>query len=474
MYKTKYLKYKSKYLKLKQTNNQTGGNILTCIRNIFRNLTEFADYFKTNRDTNNSFQICVNLMNENIERQNDPYNILIGCTNEDKNDYCRFNESTIYSLYIDNYDSKTTIENPEKQYNMYTINYNDIEDNILSFPAKSVSNIHFDTCVSYFAPIKYLDIAQHVLVDGGKIVWDLLQHQGRTFGVRNGKIFYNMINNTTFGIDAMQSEFNINIDTEKKEINYRNDELFSNKISPQINVNIVYTEDGTLKSYNINFYTDFLTYCEKTYTQLTFELKSYTYSNYTYPVPIRIIPNDDINNVNNQYLKFEVYDPFINFVLNEVMDPEDIVDYVNTKLITREKLSVFCNKILLTPVLKNKIELLIPNYMLNLCKKNEKYDISLILSHFFIIKFEETKMYYIEATKKSQSESESESESELQLSPQQFPSYSSLPLASPLPSAPPYSSSQQFPSYSSLPPSAPPSQFPPAPPSQFPPAPPSL
>ena len=50
-----------------------------------------------------------------------PFNILVGCTNSDDNDYFRFKDSEFYSLFID---SRLDVQfEGKKQYYMYTINY---------------------------------------------------------------------------------------------------------------------------------------------------------------------------------------------------------------------------------------------------------------------------------------------------------------------------------------------------------------
>ena len=105
-------------------------------------------------------QRLINWINESINTQKEyKINILVGCKNTRENDYDRFEDNNFYSFYID-IDLEEDKFDLEKEYNMFTIDYNDIDER---FPKSSISNIHFDTGTSNFASIEYLDFAEKVL-----------------------------------------------------------------------------------------------------------------------------------------------------------------------------------------------------------------------------------------------------------------------------------------------------------------------
>jgi hypothetical protein len=416
MYKNKYLKYKLKYTELKKTiqldnqkNNQKiiqlGGQTLFPILIQF-DQDRFEQWYrmKTNPlpdgENKNSFQIYLDLFDDvPMEYQGsiEPYNILVGagCMNEP--DYFRFKDSPTYSLYIDEFKVK---EEAEKQYHMYTINYEDIRDNFLRLKPNSINQIHFDTGVSYFAPINYLELAEHVLIPGGKIIWDLLQHGGQVIFRRNNT--FKKINGSDYSEEEIKELVNFHkvlINTaEKKIIPSDNSFYDSNTICPQIRLGIIdFLAGGDILKYKLDPYIGFIEYCSKRFERLNFQKKTYTYANYTYPVPIRIYQNDSNFEIN-------VYNQIVNFIVNDVMNLEEKTKYINTKKVSIEKIIQLCDRIKTSIDLKNKIleKNLISREFLDLCKIKDnpiEYNLSLILGEIVWNEFN-IELEYIEATKK--------------------------------------------------------------------------
>jgi hypothetical protein len=332
MYKFKYLKYKEKYLKLKK--DMKGGMPLKDILYRFT-LSEFVEWYQSEIQNKNEYQILLELLNQ-IQIPSDwdikPFNILVGATNSYDNDYFRFNDSNIYSLYIDTEVSKE----PDRQYKMYTVNFNDISPNILSFPENSVNQIHFDTQVSYFCPIIYLHFAEHVLIKGGKIIFDLAQHGNNTY-MYAGNMFrhHNGINSK----DELESKYNVTIDMDRRTILPRINQLgvYGNgNIDPQLFLKIVEYVDGKFIPFNKDPYRGYLQYCSEKYQLLRFEEKTYTFSNYTYPVPIRTI---------NENFEINLFDETIDFIGNKVMSPDERRNYINNKIITDDLTSNIIRRI---------------------------------------------------------------------------------------------------------------------------------
>jgi hypothetical protein len=339
------------------------------------------------------------------EHQNsiEPLNILVGagCINEP--DYFRFKDSPTYSLYIDIFREK---EQAEKQYHMYTINYEHLEHNFLRMKPNSINQIHFDTGVSYFAPIKYLELAEHILIPGGKIIWDLLQHGGMVIFRRDNK--FKKLNGTDYAEEEITKIFNddkLLIDTIEKKITPLNYDFFStNTICPQIRISIVEFIKDKIEKYKLEPYIGFIEYCSHRFTRLNFHKKKYTFADYTYPVPIRIFQDSDHSDHSDDSLKINVYNPVVNFIVNEVMSLEERRNYIDTKKVSIEKIIQLCDRINISVDLKNKIlELnLIPREILDLCKISDipiDYDLSIILGDFIWNEFN-INLEYIEATKK--------------------------------------------------------------------------
>jgi hypothetical protein len=412
MYKNKYLKYKQKYLELKKTTNyqvkQLGGCTLFPILTQF-DQDRFIEWYnmKTGEmpdgENKNSFEIYLDLLNlfdlifpahqDSIE----PYNVLVGagCTNDP--DYFRFKDSPTYSLYIDLFREK---EDPVKQYHMYTINYENLQGNFLRLKQNSVQQIHFDTGVSYFAPIDYLALAEHILTPGGKIIWDLLQHSAQIIFRRRNK--FQKTDGTDYSEEEIKKKVDlekVSINTEEKKITPLNNEFFdTNTICPQIGLNIVeFGGRHYVEKYKLEPYVGFIEYCSKRFSRLYFEKKIYTFANYTYPVPIRTIQYEDGN------LKIAVYNQMVNFVVNDVMNMEERNNYINTKRVSIEKIIQLSDRIKRTVDLKNKIlgKNLIPKEILDICKTSDdpvEYNLNKIIQEFIWNEFN-FEVEYMEATK---------------------------------------------------------------------------
>ena len=403
MYKNKYLKYKEKYIFLKKLLiTQTGGMTLLPILFQFDKDIFISWYMmKTNIDINqdegkSSFQVLLDLFNQippNEMISIEPYNILVGADCIDDTDYLRFKDSDFYSLYVD-----TTLSPriPERQYYMYTVAYDNISFDYRQMIPNSVKNIHFDTGVSYFAPIKYLEIAEYLLIPGGKIVWDLLQHNSNIFMYSNGMIrTYNNIYTEEEIIKQFSNDYHISIDFDEKKIVPIEGFFNNNKINPQIPVKIVYPYEDTFKSFNTEPYNGFLEFCSRTYPRLKFEQKKYSYAKYSYPVPIRIITNE---------LHIHVFNDIVNFVVNFVMNYDERVQYIKSKTITTEQIIELVNRINSSDDLKEKIlqKNLITKDLLKICEEigsnPPKYNLSLILEYLFAHEFT-NELEYVEATK---------------------------------------------------------------------------
>jgi hypothetical protein len=337
MYKFKYLKYKEKYLKLKK--NMKGGMPLKDILYRF-DLSDFVKWYQSEIQNKNEYQIFLELLNQNQNQNqipNDflvgPFNILVGATNSYDNDYFRFKDSNIYSLYINTKVSKE----PDRQYKMYTVNFNDISPNILSFRENYVNQIHFDTQVSYFCPINYLHFAEHVLLPGGKIIFDLAQHGDYPY-FYDGNIFSNKIDKKK-SKDELELEHNVIIDMDRRtilpSINYLG--VYANGyIDPQLRLTIVEYVDSKFIPFNKDPYRGYLQYCSEKYSQLRFEEKTYTFSNYIYPVPIRTV---------NENLEINLCNETIDFIGNKVMTLDERRDYINNKIITDDLTSNIISRI---------------------------------------------------------------------------------------------------------------------------------
>ena len=316
-YKHLYLKYKNKYISLK---SQIGGKIFW--RYIKLTEEDFVTLYEKDTNHNDKHYSLKFLLTQQssipINLNAEPFNVLVGCTNSVDNDYYRFKNSNFYSLYIDS--NHDTGFDSIKQYHMYTILYDDLIDQIKNIPQNIVLNIHFDTGVSYSCPgDEYLKIASHILVPGGKLIFNYgMQHAANIY-------FYDHINNkfsNNIKKEDLEQMYNIQINIDSNTIiNYYN----KNKLDPQFNVEIIYIY-GNRRFIN-EFECNYIDYLREKYPKFTFEEKTYTFRNYTYPVPIRkLIDNDKIN----------TYYEKINFIFNEIMNKEERLNYIKSPVISPE------------------------------------------------------------------------------------------------------------------------------------------
>jgi len=397
--KNKYFKYKNKYLNLKKklSNIQKAGMVLNPIlfnydKDRFEELYRMKIKNIPDGENKNSFQILLDLFHEVDIETNEPYNILVGVNCMNDNDYLRFKDSSTYSLYIDN---TKLIRDPERQYFMYTIDYDDISENFTQMLPNSVQQIHFDTGVSYFAPIKYLELAEHLLIPGGKIVWDLLQHSGSVIFYKDGKFKKNpSLNFSDEEITNIFSESRVVINTETKTIFPGLRFFENNTICPQIRLSILDMQGRDFTRFKNYPYYGFLEFCSNKYTSLRFEQKTYSFSDYTYPVPIRIINPD---------LQILTFNNFVDLIVNSVMNLIERTDYIKNKKISIEKIIQLANRIKRSVELQRLIleKNIIPENILSICKDTENpigYNLEIILENFLSTKFTE-EFEYIEAIK---------------------------------------------------------------------------
>lgn len=373
-YKTKYLKYKKKYLllkRLRQLNKKEikiGGGTLLEI-NAYYDKNEFIQFYnaevndntkhKGENHTKTSFQFLANLLDKFTKYGNvsGEINMLVGASNKHENDYFRFFESPFYSLYLDDSDENF---NAERQFHMYTINYDKlINDRVnLSKFHNKISEIHFDTNVSDKIPLNFLEIAQYILMPGGRIIWNLQFGQEALceYDINNHRI-------TTIGKNSLfdPTKNYVSIDLENKLIN-ADINYFANpniKISPYFQEKIYYVEGTKIKYFKNNFDTQefrdqFLGNCMGLFPNFEFEIIEYSYANYLYPVPIKLIKNRE------NKLMIETDSNIVNNIFNKVMSDEEKQNYINNKRIDEGLIYEFSYIILsnrnLHQIFKNKLE----------------------------------------------------------------------------------------------------------------------
>ena len=78
-------------------------------------------------------------------------------------------------------------------------------------------------------------------------------------------------------------------------------------------------------------------YLRKNYINLSFEEKTYSFQNYSYPVPIRYLEDNFF---------IDVYDEVINFIVNIVMNLEERKDYIRLKILTSGKIGELIARVL--------------------------------------------------------------------------------------------------------------------------------
>jgi hypothetical protein len=364
MYKSIYEKYKEKYLTLRH--NLKGGKSLVNLLYNFDN-NDFIKWYTYKIDDGfNAYEIFKDsffydktpLAYQVVEQ---PLSILVGATNMNLLDYNRFKDSKVYTLYIDEKDST----NVERQYDMYTIGYQNIFSNMGSYLKEFVRQIHFDTGVTYFCSIDYLKLAENILIKGGKIVFDLMQHMtyphhfnriSNVFYVdtyvikddsvtidfvpidefmQNGIRYYHT--HTIVSKESLEDRFNVLINVDQQLITPRikDSKYGSSHISPQMELLIA--DDITKEEFKKDTYRGYIDYCTKEYPNLRFEQKTFSFSNYTYPVPIRLI---------NEELHIDSYNPIFNFIFNQIMNLNERIAYIRDKTLSDRQINDLIDRLL--------------------------------------------------------------------------------------------------------------------------------
>jgi hypothetical protein len=298
-------------------------------------------YTNKKRDKVNAYEIFNELLSYNLIEEE--LSILVGATNmyDDMHyndyDYYRFKNSTVYNLYIDRVDST----NIERQYDMYTIGYQNIFSNMGSYLVGRVSQIHFDICTAYFCPIDYLTLAENILISGGTIVFDLMQHSNDRYtfnrDLNNFKSLFHF-REPILSKKELEDKYNVMIDIDQELITPRitGYKYGSGHLAPQIILSIY--DPITKKTFRTDPYTGYIDYCNQNYPSLRFEQKRYSFSNYTYPVPIKII---------NKKVHIESFrSPIFDFIVNYVMTISERYAYISYKTLSHQQINELINKFL--------------------------------------------------------------------------------------------------------------------------------
>jgi hypothetical protein len=364
---------------------------MTCTN--IKNTIELEHFEKLLKNSN-KYEILLSWINTIIlENKDYEINIMVGCTNESEGDYNRFKDDNKYSFYININVDNDNIQ-AIKEYNMFTIDYNDLDEN---FPENSISNIHFDTGTSNFTPIEYLSFAEKVLKTGGKIVYDLIDHGGCIFKYNDDTKLFETFNGEIMDnskIKNLENIMSIKIDFENKKIIPDIEAGYYERccISPQMNIIIIY------ELYKKRFlkYPEqgYIEYCANKYRLLTFEEKHHNYINYSYPVKMRIIDTE------HSYVN--LFNELMNFIVNKVMSIDERLLYINDNKISYYRIVDLCVRITSNNELSQKIKEYIPSEILKICKCNSSLDdcdLNLILEEYLVNVFSE-KLRYVECTKK--------------------------------------------------------------------------
>lgn len=277
-----------------------------------------------------------------------PLNILIGANNLDDNDYKRFTNSP-FSLFIDimNLEGKKkekdyTEEVYDKQYNMYTLFSNSIFDNMMVFTrlfkkiGKFVDNYYVDMMTAYFLPKDdYMNIIIHTLKPGGKFIFEHTEHTVNTCFFKNG-VLVDLNDNELAKEDLIY--YKINNETHTTEI--INTDIFDKSyiLAPSFPIKILNLDGNERNYYQDNLYEAYSNYLAKKYPIFNVELKTYTYSNFTYPVPI---------NIN--------YHKLIKFTFEKIMTPEEQALYITERTMSKDKINEFAHRLLENPELQKEL-----------------------------------------------------------------------------------------------------------------------
>lgn len=408
----KYSKYKTKYLELKK---QKGGFSNKCFNGLID--CEMLNFYLSSNEIN-SFDMIK--LGAKMNQDDKKVKVLVGATNDVNLDYLRFvkykenqyeydNITDPLHIYteraeiikgIDIFDFYIDIDyNIERQNDMFVVKYDDIHQELVKLnyesipkPKPFIDEIIFDTGVSYFTDINYLDIANYYLKNGGKMIWRLEQHQGETYR-KNGNRYRGEINNETLTQEELENRHGISIKPNKytidiNMINYirprDGEDLKSNiRMTPQLGLSI--RDENNIK-YTYD-YTEFATWIRDRYTVLgypIFNVEIIEDNLFEKPplVPFRI--------TNLETLDFDTYNELQNFIFNRIFNKKirqqlmkrnyDKEENLDKTLIRQQNL---CNMLYLkynntnignymVETLKNNIELY--NEYINMIKNNIHQD----------------------------------------------------------------------------------------------------
>jgi hypothetical protein len=315
--------------------------------NPFNNLTreDFYKYYLRDVPPLSNF---VNLIKEPHLTLSKPLNILIGANNLDENDYKRFTNSP-FSLFIDIMNLKGekkekdyTIEVYNKQYDMYTLFSNSIFDNMMVIIklfkkiGKFVDNYYVDMMTAYFLPKDdYMNIIINTLKPGGKFIFEHTEHTVNTCFFKNG-VLVDLNDNELAKEDLIYYK----IDNETHTTEIINTDIFDKSyiLAPSFPIKILYHDGNDYKYYQDNLYEAYSNYLAKKYPMFNVELKTYTFCNFTYPVPI---------NIN--------YHKLIKFTFEVIMTPEEQALYITERTMSKDKINEFAHRLLINDDLKKQL-----------------------------------------------------------------------------------------------------------------------
>jgi hypothetical protein len=315
--------------------------------NPFNNLTRdefYKNYIKEDSPLSN----FVNLIKNHRPTLSRPLNILIGANNLNESDYNRFINSP-FSLFIDimnlNNDKKEkdySIEVYDKQYDMYTLFSNNMEEMTEVFTRNGilVDNYYVDMMTAYFLPKDdYMELIKNTLKPGGKFIFEHSEHYAYNYFFKNGVLVDLQGKPLT---EEKLGYFNINNHT--KEIEIINTNIFDDfdELAPSFPIKINYKDGHELKYYQYNLYEAYRNYLANKYPLFNVELKTYKYSDYTYPIPINII-----------------HEPLIIFTFEHIMTPDEKRIYVTGRKMSENKIDEFVDRLLDNGKLKEKLSNLI-------------------------------------------------------------------------------------------------------------------
>ena len=256
-----------------------------------------------------------------------PFNVLIGAKNTVDSDYSRFKDSH-FSLFIDkeNPDIDTEERILERQYEMFTILlpqdiFKEIET-LLQYEkiGRFVDNYIVDIMTAYFLNRSiYIKLVEKTLKFGGQFIFEYTNHSADVYRLDKE---HNLLIGANNNINLKSlPEYEIN--EREHTIKIVNSNVFHKMglLAPSMFL-ITYYEDGNTKYYNlINFHEQYLKYLKENYPKFDVELKTYTFTNFTYPVPL---------NINNT--------SYIKMAYDILMTEEERNNYNITKMFNNEQI----------------------------------------------------------------------------------------------------------------------------------------